>query len=286
MAEHLLEMAKALVLVRDGKITVLTDPQIRHCPLRSSLYGCEEESRETVERVLRQHMDEFGMYGPRRVLESKEEPISFGASEMVMDGMAEGLVDAAVVVCEGAGTVIGTRPEIIQALGAHMTGLIRTEPIPETVEGLTARGCIILDDTCAIDQVRGFGKAVSAGFRRIVVTITGRRAFEARQLREMGKVCGVEPIIFAVHNTGIGVEEAELLAEHADLVWGCASKTVREVVGARAKLQIGVSIPVFALTDMGKTIALNRAYHFTGGLVIHRANLPMEHAGNRPEPLM
>ena len=69
------------------------------------------------------------MYGPNRVLELDEKPVSFGASEILMDAMAEGLVDAAVVVCEGAGTVVVARPEVLQAVGAHMTGLIKTEPI-------------------------------------------------------------------------------------------------------------------------------------------------------------
>ena len=39
MSEHLLEMAKALVRVKDGKVEVLTDPKIRCCPLRQDLYG-------------------------------------------------------------------------------------------------------------------------------------------------------------------------------------------------------------------------------------------------------
>jgi putative methanogenesis marker protein 8 len=132
MSEHL-EMAKAL-RVRDGKIEVLTDPPVKCCPLRRGLYGLEGESRETVEKVLKGHMDELGMYGPNRVLELDEKPVSFGASEILMDAMAEGLVDAAVVVCEGAGTVVVARPEVLQAVGAHMTGLIKTEPIKEIPE--------------------------------------------------------------------------------------------------------------------------------------------------------
>ena len=53
MSEHLLEMAKALVRVKDGKVEVLTDPKIRCCPLRRDLYGITEESRETVARSCR-----------------------------------------------------------------------------------------------------------------------------------------------------------------------------------------------------------------------------------------
>jgi hypothetical protein len=68
MSEHLLEMAKALVKIKDGEVMVLTDPLVGRCPLRSSLYGCKEESRETVERVLKGHIEELGMYAPHRVL--------------------------------------------------------------------------------------------------------------------------------------------------------------------------------------------------------------------------
>jgi hypothetical protein len=38
--------------------------------------------------------------------------------------MNEGLVDSAVVVCEGVGTVVATGQDVLQAVGAHMTGLI------------------------------------------------------------------------------------------------------------------------------------------------------------------
>jgi len=146
MSEHLLEMAKAWVRVKDGKIEVLTDPLIGCCPLRRDLYGIKEESRETVERVLQGHMQELGMYSPKRVLELQEKPVSFGASEILMDAMNEGLVDGTVIVCEGAGTMVATRPDVLQAVGAHMTGLIETEPIAEIQEGL-AKNCPFLIGT-------------------------------------------------------------------------------------------------------------------------------------------
>jgi putative methanogenesis marker protein 8 len=286
MSEHLLEMAKALVRVKDGEIEVLTDPQISHCPLRQDLYGLDLESRNSVEAALKQHMRGLGMYGPGRVLELHEKPVSFGASEIVADAMSEGLVDAAVVVCEGAGTVILTRPEVMQAVGAHMTGLVETSPIEEIQMGLERRGCLLLDRQCNIDQVKGFEMAAEAGFERIAVTIAGTRAFEAEKLREKGRGMGNRPIILAVHTTGIGVAEARALAENCDIVWACASKAVRNVVGPRARLQIGVSIPVFALTDEGKRLVLNRAQHFEGSLVIHRAGLPLAPLGKQPEPLI
>lgn len=285
MSEHLIEMAGARVLVKDGQIEVLSEPTVKRCPLRQNLYGIEEESKETVEQVLRAHMKDLGMYGPSRVLELDRKPVSFGASEMITDGMAEGLVDSAVVVCEGAGTVIVSRPEIFQALGAHMTGLIRTEPIEDTQNGLEAKGCILLDRKGTLDQVKGYEKAIEAGFEKVAVTITGLRAFEAKQLRE--KSLGENsPIIFAVHNTGIDEEQARVLAENCDVVWSCASRWAREIVGKCSKIQIGISIPVYALTKTGKRLVLNRAYHFEDGLVLHRANLPYTPEEKQPKPLL
>ena len=278
-------MAKARVKIKDGKIEVLTDPLISCCPLRRDLYGIEEESRESVERVLQCHMQEMGMYGPQRVLELQEKPVSFGASEILMDAMSEGLVDGAVVVCEGAGTVVAARPDVLQAVGAHMTGLIQTEPIREIQEGLAKRGCLLLDRQATIDQVWGFEKAVAAGFQRIAVTVAGANADEATALRELGAKLRVRPFLLAVHTTGISEAEATALAESCDLVWSCASKAVRNVVGQRARLQMGISIPVFALSDEGKRLLLNRALHFAGPLVMHRAGLPLAPEGKQPEPL-
>jgi putative methanogenesis marker protein 8 len=286
MSEHLLEMAKALVKVKDGKIEVLTEPGIRCCPLRRDLYGIQEESRETVQRVLQGHMQELCMYGPHRILELQEEPVSFGASEILADAMREGLVDSAVVVCEGAGTVVATRPEVLQAIGAHMTGLIKTEPIKEIQDGLEKRGCLLLDRKGTMDQVRGFEQAASLGFRKIAVTVAGSRAIDVQALRKLESEVGLWPIILAVHTTGISESEALALAENCDLVWSCASRSVREVVGKMAQMQIGISIPVFALTQEGKRLILNRALHFSGPLVLHRAGLPLAPEGRQPEPLI
>ncbi|MDD4487448.1 MAG: DUF2099 family protein, partial [Methanothrix soehngenii] len=269
MSEHLLVMAGARVRIRDGKVEVLTEPAIRSCPLRQDLYGIEIESKETVKRVLEEHMAELGMYGPKRVLELEDKPVSFGASEILSDALTEGLIDAAVLVSEGAGTVVATSPAVLQAIGAHMTGLIRTEPIEEIQLGLVERGCILIDRQGTVDQVLGFERAVEAGYRRIAVSLAGHRADDARALRTRERALGAGATILAVHTTGISESEAQVLAECCDLVWSCASRAVREVAGGKALMQIGIAIPVFALTPMGKRLILNRAMHFSGQLVLH-----------------
>ena len=279
-------MAKALVRVKDGKVEVLTDPKISCCPLRQDLYGITLENRETVAKVLQKHMQDLGMYGPDRVLELQEKPVSFGASEILADAMVSGLVDAAVLVCEGAGTVIATRQEVLQAIGAHMTGLIKTEPIKEIQDGLEKRGCILVDRLGTVDQVQGFERAVASGFEKIAVTVAGQKASDAEMVRSLGESRGLRPILLAVHTSGISDAEADKLAKSCDIVWSCASEPVRNVVGRQSKLQIGISIPVYALTDEGKRLILNRAEHFEGGLVMHRATLPLAPATKQPDPLI
>ena len=286
MSEHLLEMAKARVRIKDGKIEVLSHPAIGFCPLRRDLYGIVEESRESVERVLQIHMRQYGMYSPARVLELDERPVSFGASEILSDGMKEGLLDAAVLACEGAGSVIVSRPDVLQAIGAHMTGLIRTDPIAEIQDGLEARDCILLDRNAELNQLKAFEKAVAMGFKKIAVTLAGEDAPDAAALRRRGEDLGVATVILAVHTTGVTSSQAEALAENCDLVWSCASKAVREAAGEKALLQLGIAIPVFAFTREGKRLLLNRAMHFTGQLVMHRAALPMAPEDKQPRPLI
>jgi len=278
-------MAKARVRVKDGKIEVLSDPGISFCPLRRDLYGIEEESRESVERVLELHMKEMGMYGPARVLELDEQPVSFGASEILCDGMKEGLVDAAVLVCEGAGSVIVSRPDVLQAVGAHMTGLVQTEPIAEIQKGLAARGSILLDRRASIDQLQAFEKAAE-GYKKIAVTLAGDNTDYVAALRKRGAELGVQPMILAVHTSGINDSQAQVLADNCDLVWSCASKAVRDAAREKALLQLGIAIPVFAFTLAGKRLLLNRALHFSGPLVMHRSTLPLAPDARQPRPLI
>ena len=167
-----------------------------------------------------------------------------------------------------------------------MTGLVETEPIKEIQEGLVKNGCTLLDRQGTMDQVRGFEQAALLGFKKIAVTVAGSRAVDAEALRKRDLELGTHSIILAVHTTGISESEARTLSESCDLVWSCASRAVREVVGKRAKMQIGISIPVFALTQEGKRLILNRALHYSGPLVLHRAGLPLAPEGKQPEPLI
>jgi hypothetical protein len=57
-------------------------------------------------------------------------------------------------------------------------------------------------------------------------------------------------------------------------VWACNSKVVREIVAPRAVFQLGVAIPVFALTDKGKRVIFTHLMKMRESFVAFRTKLP------------
>ena len=61
---------------------------------------------------------------------------------------------------------------------------------------------------------------------------------------------------------------------NADIVTASASKIIREQIGPKALMQIGVTIPVFALTKKGKETMLTYLSEFDQNIVAFRTRLP------------
>jgi hypothetical protein len=70
-----------------------------------------------------------------------------------------------------------------------------------------------------------------------------------------------------------------------DLMTSCASKTVREVAGARALLQAGVSVPIFAITKRGKEIIIEKMRQADEQILIKPKRLPAL-GEKHPNPLV
>jgi len=69
----------------------------------------------------------------------------------------------------------------------------------------------------------------------------------------------------------------------ADLACAGASKILREEIGKRALLQLGITIPVYALTVRGKRLVLAYLADFKDKIVIFRtSSLPYESSGKGP----
>jgi putative methanogenesis marker protein 8 len=174
------------------------------------------------------------------------------------------------VVCEGAGTVITPNGELAQSIGARLTGIIRTSPIKEIIERVEADGGVVLDKaTARIDQVEGVKRAFDLGFKRVAVSVAGFQAKAISEIRKFEANAGLGILVFSVCNTCVGNADVEHVAK-ADVVCASASKTLRNEIGKKALLQLGVTIPVFALTEKGKRLVLAYLAEFKDKLVVFR----------------
>ena len=191
-----------------------------------------------------------------------------------------GLIDAAVLACDGAGTVIAKKPALIQGVGGRMSGLVSTSPIKEVIQRIEENGGIVVDKIhAALDQFSGVKRAYEEGFKKVAVTVA--RPEVAVQIRKEYP----DAIIFGVHVTGLTEDEAESMVAVADLMTACASKTVRQIAGKKALLQAGVSVPIFAITNLGKEIIIEKIRQTNEQVLIKPTQLPAL-GEKQPDPLV
>ena len=254
---HVSRMFSSLVAISNGDVIAVSEPYMAYCPLAASLYGRDAlPDRSEVVAGIRYAVSEkvrgFGYYTGSRELCTNRIAIPFGASEMMMRAMQKGEIDAAVVACEGTGTVIAADPDLVQGIGARMNGLFHTSPIPETISRIEkSSGHVVFPDTAWINQRAGLERALEMGFEKIVVTVNAFQEESLSEIRKVANRAGKSAVIMGICTTGIDEERARELAEEADLVWSCASDEVREICGAKARIQVTTKIPVFVMTDRG-----------------------------------
>ncbi|MDP2836951.1 MAG: DUF2099 family protein [Methanobacteriaceae archaeon] len=276
MDEHVIEaMGKAKIIVKDGKVVDVGDPQIDYCPLFHKYRGIEKLDSESIKKNIEFRINDFGMCSPERNLKMKDF-LSFGISETISTLLEEKIVDCAVIVCDGAGTVLLTDPEEVQGIGGRISGFMTTSPIPQVIETL-GESKVLDPAKASINQIEGAKKAIDKGFKNISVTIASPD--DAEKLRELEKaVNGVNIYIFAVHVTGISEKEAQKLFDYSDVITACASKHIREIGEKKAFLKVGESIPIFAATENGKEFLLRRVEKIGG--------LKAKKNARSPEPLI
>jgi putative methanogenesis marker protein 8 len=223
-----------------------------------------------------------GMFTARRRLQMGTF-VGFGASESMMTGLKAGIIDAAVTVCDGAGSVITANPDLVQGMGGYLSGLMETDPIPEVLEGIRARhGHVLSPQDGRIDQIEAAAYAAAAGYKRFAVTVAD--AASGEKLREMEKLAGVRIMIIGVHLTGLSREDAARLLAVADIVTACASKHIREQ--AKPLVQVGTAVPLFGLTRWGKELLVERAKEVEQPLLINTMPLPVLPEKKQPRPLV
>lgn len=256
---HITRFYSSFVFISGGKIVRMTDPYLNHCPLAEYFYKpIRHMDRKDIDSIksaiaeaMKEKISKFGFFTKNRDLSIQNVVVPYGASEMIMYAMKKGRVDTAVTVCDGAGTVITDRWEIVQGIGARMNGLFYTSPIKAVIKKLEKRGCTVLSQKAVINQLEGVRKAIKLGYKNIAVTINGFTDESLSEIREMEIKYKVAATVLIVCATGVSRKRVNEINKHADLVWSCASKEIRELTGKKAILQLSQIIPVFALTKKG-----------------------------------
>ncbi|MEM2849813.1 MAG: DUF2099 family protein, partial [Candidatus Bathyarchaeia archaeon] len=125
IGEHEFYCCSSKVLIKNGDVKVLTEPRIVYCPLLEAFYGVKKVDKGVVKKCVKMKIEGFGFCCEGRVFDSST-VVPYGSSEIISTCMRGGLLDCAVTVCEGAGTVISGNSQLVQEIGARLTGIIRT----------------------------------------------------------------------------------------------------------------------------------------------------------------
>ncbi|MGQ9506989.1 MAG: methanogenesis marker 8 protein [Candidatus Bathycorpusculaceae bacterium] len=279
---HEIYCCGARVRISEKGIEVLSEPLITYCPLHEALYGTKKIDVEAVRKSVEMKVAGFGFCCANRLFDARS-VVAYGASEMMRVWLEKKLIDCAVVVGEGAGTLITANGELVQAIGARLTGIIKTSPIKEVIPYIEAKGGTVLDKaTARIDQVEGVKRAYNLGFKRIAISVAGFQAKAISEIRKFEAETKAEILIFSVCNTCVKKEDVKHIAK-ADIACASASKILRNEIGSKALLQLGVTIPVYALTERGKTHVLAYLAHFKDKLVVFRTQrLPYQTENRGP----
>lgn len=253
---HVTRMFSSFVAISNGRVVGMTQPYLEYCPLADRLHRHMRKRDEPIEEIIKKTVEEkisrFGYFTQNRELQREDIVVPFGASEMMFYAMQKGIADSAVVVCDGAGTVVVDRPEVVQGIGARMNGVFYTTPINKTMQGLERQHShVAFPETAHINQIEGIKRAVKLGKKKVIVTINGYIGENLRDIRQVGIDSNISVTSLVVCTTGVGQGRIEEIEEYADLVWSCASEKIRKRVGKKAILQLSTAIPVFVLSEKG-----------------------------------
>ena len=250
MDKHVIEaLGRARITVQDGKVVDIGEPKIEYCPLFHKHRGIEKLTEDEIRKNIQFRIDDFGMCKSNRQLRLKDF-LSFGISEILSTLLNDDLIDCAVMVCEGCGTVIVTESELAQGVGGRVSGLVETSPIPKLIEEFLPNH-VFDEENAAIDQVEGFKLAIENGYKNIAVTIAFPE--DGIIIKELEKEYDdVNAYLFAVHTTGLSREESELIFDVSDVVTACANKHLRDIAEEEDIFSVGTSIPIYAGSEKGE----------------------------------
>jgi putative methanogenesis marker protein 8 len=115
---HIMELVgKTRVVVKDGKVVEVGEPEVEWCPLFAKLRGIQNITPDEVKKNMEFRISDLGMFTEKRRLLELDTYVAFGASEIMMSGLRSGFLETTVTACDGAGTIIASDPALVQGIG-------------------------------------------------------------------------------------------------------------------------------------------------------------------------
>lgn len=239
------------IVIEDGKVVEVGEPEIRFCPLFKKLVGMGDITPEKVRENIEFRIKDFGFCTERRVVRAKDY-VTFGVSEILSTALANGDLEAAVIAADGCGTAIITEPALLQGMCGRISGLVETSPLQVVLDAV-GRDNVIDPETVPLDMVKGAELAYSKGYRRFSVTVAV--AQDAKILRER---YGDDILIVGVHSSHTTCDGAKVMFDNCDIITACASGRIRAEAERRDVLVAGNKIQIYGVTDVGKRLVLSK----------------------------
>ena len=254
------------VTIKNGKVTDVTDPIVKYCPIFSKYQKIKKFDKEKIKSNIEYRIDSFGYCTKDRKVILKD-MLSVGISEILRSNVKLGNLDCVVGACDGVGTLIMTDPDIIQGVGGRVSGLISTTPIPEVMEKVGMEN-VINPETAELNPIKGLQKAIDQGYKKIGITLIPSPI--VKEIREYSLPDDVDVYLFIAHTTNITKELTEEIFSVADIITACASKNIREYAEVHKPYYYGSNVPIYAVTeavkmflderlkDIGKQTSINK----------------------------
>ena len=277
---HVIEtLGKTKVIIENGEVTSVGESLVDYCPIFDKIDNAKHLTPEFIKWNIEKRIREFGMCTPQRIVKMKD-VLSFGISEILKTNVEIGLIDCVVGVCDGAGTLLMTDPDIIQGVGGRVSALVSTTPYDEVIEKLGIDN-VINPETAELNPIEGLKTAIERGYKNIAITILPCVIIE--EIANYPIPDDVNVYIFVAHTTNATLEEIEIAFKYCDVITACASDKVRDYAEKEKVYYSGSKVPIFAITEKGREFLDNRLEKI--GKPLTNNNYPLN-KDKHPNPLV
>jgi putative methanogenesis marker protein 8 len=239
------------VIIIDGEVVEVGEPEIQYCPLFKKLVGMEDITPEKIRQNMEFRIKDFGFCTENRIVRAKDY-VTFGVSEILSSALERGDLDAAVIAADGCGTAIITEPALLQGMCGRISGLVETSPLQVVLDAV-GRDNVLDPETVPLDMIKGAELADSKGYGRFAVTVASGEDAETLRRRYGGRV-----LIVGVHTSHVSCDGAKKMFDNCDIITACASGRIRAEAERRDVLIAGNKIQMYGVTDIGAKLVSDK----------------------------